>query len=291
MDRLRRLMDARSLVLVPCVLIIGSLSLTASAAARVASPNGSPSGPVCKITSLPSFVGTGEGTQTGSVADILEVGCEPAHGFQHVSLSATQLYDRCKGQLVWFVGHSPPKASPGATVTGVELDGEGNATVALLAGPECQAGPSQISAQLEATPYERVSATFTVIAPQATKAGVYALPNTEIEDNIDSSIYTIVAVEFPPADAEHSVVLGAQELFARCQIPPHLVWMGSGPTVLGIGLEGIKVKLDDSGNAFALLFGEESCASGPSLIEASLEKAPFTAYTTEFTILTPQPSI
>ena len=35
-----------------------------------------------------------------------------------------------------------------------------------------------------------------------------------------------------------------------------------------------------------VLLGNSSCAAGTSLIEASLENAPYTTYTTDFTILT-----
>ena len=40
-----------------------------------------------------------------------------------------------------------------------------------------------------------------------------------------------------------------------------------------------------------MLLGGGSCASGPSEIEASLESAPYTTYTTTFTILPPQPTL
>ena len=49
------------------------------------------------------------------------------------------------------------------------------------------------------------------------------------------------------------------------------------------------MRLDDDGNAFALLLGGGSCASGASLIEASLENAPYTTYTATFTIEPPTP--
>ena len=46
--------------------------------------------------------------------------------------------------------------------------------------------------------------------------------------------------------------------------------------------EVIGVKLDNDGNAFVVLIGNSSCAAGTSMIEASLENAPYTTYTTEF---------
>ena len=48
--------------------------------------------------------------------------------------------------------------------------------------------------------------------------------------------------------------------------------------------------LDNDGNAFVVLVGNSSCAAGTSLIEASLENAPYTTYTTNFTVEPPQPT-
>ena len=57
--------------------------------------------------------------------------------------------------------------------------------------------------------------------------------------------------------------------------------------MLGEG-ETVEVKLDNDGNAFVVLLGAASCASGDSEIEASLVEAPYTTYTTNFTIIPPQ---
>ena len=54
--------------------------------------------------------------------------------------------------------------------------------------------------------------------------------------------------------------------------------------------ELIGVKLDNDGNAFVVLFGADSCAAGPSMIEASLENAPYTTYTTTFEVEPPMPT-
>jgi hypothetical protein len=49
----------------------------------------------------------------------------------------------------------------------------------------------------------------------------------------------------------------------------------------------VTLKLDNNGNAFVILLGEESCASGESIIEASLESAPYTSYVTNFKVKSP----
>ena len=70
------------------------------------------------------------------------------------------------------------------------------------------------------------------------------------------------------------------------------MWVGEGGDKIGEGrldLDG--VQLDNDGNAFVVMLGGGSCASGTSEIEASLESAPYTTYTTTFTILPPQPTL
>ena len=67
--------------------------------------------------------------------------------------------------------------------------------------------------------------------------------------------------------------------------------MGSeGPQEIENNGEEAWVQLDNDGNAFVVLIGNSSCAAGTSLIEASLVNAPYTTYTTDFTIEPPQPS-
>jgi len=68
----------------------------------------------------------------------------------------------------------------------------------------------------------------------------------------------------------------------------------AAPVLAGTGRERARegesqeLQLDNSGNAFVVLYGNVSCASGSSLIEASLTSAPYTTYTTEFTVKSPE---
>ncbi|HTY96943.1 MAG TPA: hypothetical protein VMB91_07865, partial [Solirubrobacteraceae bacterium] len=97
---------------------------------------------------------------------------------------------------------------------------------------------------------------------------------------------------FPALYAEKYVNVTSPQLLSRCLIPPHLMWVGADGAVLessGSSLNGLQ--LDNDGNAFVVLLGGGSCASGPSEIEASLESAPYTTFTTTFTILPPQPTL
>jgi hypothetical protein len=127
-----------------------------------------------------------------------------------------------------------------------------------------------------------------VLPPKASTPGVIATPSSQVEDDVYSSIATVVQVEFPPVYAERPVDISAEQLYARCLIAPHLVWVGPDETVIGEEEEAtLKVKLDNTGSAFVVVLGGASCASGPSEIEASLEQAPYTTYTTSFTVDSP----
>jgi hypothetical protein len=192
---------------------------------------------------------------------------------------------------VWSLPYPyKPVSGSGFTVT---LDNDGNATAVILGGPGCAPGESLISAHMEQAPFTTVTSAFTVLAPRPTLSPrVTATPKEEVETEDTSSVATIVQVEFPPVYAEAYVNVNAEQLYSRCHIPPKLVWVGEGGELLGQGVDTINgVQLDNDGNAFVVLLGGGSCASGSSLIEASLEDAPYTTYTTTFTILPPQPTL
>ncbi len=50
-----------------------------------------------------------------------------------------------------------------------------------------------------------------------------------------------------------------------------------------------EIRLDNNGNGFALVLGDDSCDEGVSLIEADLTEAPFTTETTTFNVESPRP--
>jgi lambda repressor-like predicted transcriptional regulator len=241
----------------------------------------------CSIVSLPSFVDQGEFKQAGSIADIIEVHCQSVYAEQYVKLSSAELSSRCQGGLKWEVAYSNTPAAEGSSISGVQLDDAGNATVAVFGGPSCASGESLISAHLEEAPYETFTTSFVVLPPHATPPGVQALPSSQVEDDITSSVATILEVEFPSVYAERYVNISAEQLHARCGLGPHLFWEGPEANGLGEG-ESQQVQLDNSGNAFVLVYGNVSCASGNSLIEANLTSAPYTTYTTEFTVKSPE---
>jgi hypothetical protein len=267
----------------------GSTSAARSAAIELKPPA------TCVIHSLPSFIAQGEIVSQGefstaaTVADVVEVECNPSiYGTgSKIRITANQLFSRCKGNLTWYVPN-PFRTEQGNGVS-VELDADGNATVALLAGPGCMVGESLITAHMQEEPFESFTTAFSVLAPMPTTPGVFALPATQVEDALSSGVATIIEAEFENG-SEQYVHLGSEELFHRCRVPPHLHWIRMNRSE-ATGVSEVRgVQLDNDGNAFVIAIGDASCAPGPSLIEADLEAKPFTTYTTTFTVLPPQPT-
>jgi len=293
-------MERRSLLAGLMVLVISSFLLAGTALASRAATKGR-AGPMidpstCIVRSLPSFVAQGEFGRASSVADIIEVECESVYAEHFVKVSSQELFNACDGKLSWFSLGQKGGLVKGSSISKVPLDDDGNATIVVWGGPSCASiTESLISAHLEAAPYETFTANFSVLGPKPTPVGVKALPPTQVEGDTFSNVSTIIEVEFPTVDAEKIVHINGEQLFARCLIFPHLVWVGpdEGETIAGEkGLleaaETVKVKLDNDGNAFVVAIGLYSCASGVSEIEASLEVAPYTTYKSDFTIKAPE---
>ena len=249
----------------------------------------------CSISSLPSFVDQGEFANASSVADYVKVSCNPEYAGRSVKVSATELFNRCSEKLEWvgrvewpilkFLG----LIGVGKSVT-LRLDDAGNTWAVVFAGPGCAGGESLISAHLEAPPFTTVTTGFTVLAPRVTPPGATVLPSEITLGDLASSFGAIVEVEYPPVFAEDWVTINSEQLAARCKIPPHLIWFGPNLHLLGFGAESsARVQLDNDGNAFAVVFGAFSCAAGTSDIEATLEEAPYTTYTTKLTLAPPAP--
>lgn len=259
----------------------------------------------CLVHSLPSFVAQGEFAVAATVADVIEVECNPyVYGTgAPVTITAAQLSSRCQ-ELTWYVpnesagnggdGTVTPDAGfvwkSGPSVT-LHLDVDGNATVALIAGPHCMAGESLVTLDEDESPYETFTTAFQVLPAGPTPPGLYATPSSQVEDAASSAVATIVEAEFTGAP-EAKVRLGAGQLYNRCQRGEHLIWVRENrELVVGPELaDEHAVELDNDGNGFALAIGSDSCAEGVSLIEGDLEQSPFTTLTTEFTVLPPQPT-
>jgi hypothetical protein len=263
---------------------------------RLAGTSPSATRETCVVRTLPSaFMDQGEFYGSSSVADVIEVSCEPIYAGIYVKVGATQLYNRCDKRLAWFEPYPLPAANSSPSHS-VRLDNDGNATVVVLGGPSCAAGESLITAHMQSSPYLTATTAFTVLPPQEGEPGISATPSAQIEGETYSDVATIVQVTFPPVFAEQTVNINASQLYSRCRRTPRLVWLTLSQTEAGQVLaeserEETTVTLDNDGNAFVVLIGGASCAAGTSLIEASLEKAPYTTYTTIFTVEPPAPGL
>jgi len=269
---------------------LAALACSISLLVGLALPSGALAAPsTCLVHSLPSFTAQGEFGTAATVADIVEVECDPTiYGTgSRIKLVASQLFSRCKGGVTWYVPN-PFQESEARSVT-VELDADGNATAALIAGPGCAAGESLVTAHMEEEPFETFTTSFTVLPPADTTQGVYALPSAQVEDSVSSALATIVEVEFSGGSEEH-VHIGSEELFDRCRVEPHMRWIRMNREIESGRGEVDGVELDNNGNGFVIALGDASCAEGPSLIEADLEDKPFTTFTTTFNVLPPQPT-
>jgi hypothetical protein len=244
----------------------------------------------CVVRSLPSFVAQGELSTNATVADVVEVECNPSlYGTEsRLKIEDPQLFSACKGNVTWFA-LNPFKEAKKSIGVEAEVDVDGNATVAVLAGPGCSVAETFVTVHEEEFPFESFFAGFNVRPTQVTPPGLTAMPEVEVEDAATSSFATIVEAEFADA-AEQKIRISSEELFHRCQVAPHLKWVRMNGEVLSDTPEVKGVELDNDGNAFVIAIGDASCAEGESQISADEESKPFATELTNFTILPPQPT-
>jgi hypothetical protein len=294
-------MKRRNLGLGVGLAILGSsmFLLTGTAAAETPPP---PPSEACKVISLPGFTATGEFTTTATVADVIQVECNPEiYGTKaKLRIEAYQVWSRCGKKVWWYVPNGPIPNPPPTELfrkeegpgVSVELDPDGNATVALLAGPNCMVGAdNMITVHQEQVPFESFTTSFAIMPAVTTPKGVSVLPSHEVEDVYSSAFAAIVQVEFPGVNAEQTVRIGSDELYSRCHKEPKLRWVRITGEEEKEKSEITKVRLDNDGNGFVLVFGDSSCAAGTSLIEADLEEAPFTTLDPAFfTVESPRPT-
>ncbi len=285
-------MDVRRLGVALVVMACSLLLMAGTASAHGSGLPQALEGTTCAVHSLPSFVAQGEFNTQATAADVVEVECNP---FEYgtgskVTVTASQLYSRCNGDIAWYIPN-PYDETWGRSVE-LTLDADGNATVALVAGPECQAGESLISLHMDEGSYESFTTSFTVLPPNDTALGVTTMPAHQVEDAASSAVATIIQVEIPGA-AEAAVRIASEELYRRCGVSPHLRWVGATQEAvgeIGSGPEFNGMRLDNNGNGFVIAIGDASCVPGSSLIEADMEEKPFATLTTNFLIESPKPT-
>ena len=165
-------MDRRNwcvgLMVMACSLLLMAGTASAHGSAKAQAAEGS----TCAVHSLPSFVAQGEFSNQATAADVIEVECNPfLYGTgSKVTVIASQLYSRCNGDINWYIPN-PYSETYGRSVE-LTLDADGNATVALIAGPQCQAGESLVSVHQDEGEYNSYTTSFTVLPPNDTPLGV-----------------------------------------------------------------------------------------------------------------------
>jgi len=319
-------MERRSLWAGTLVLVCSFVVMAGSASAHsTVVPQGSMAEATnCKLYTKAGLMRQGEFGNVGSVGDIVSVECNPAvyPGGTVVEISDAQLESRCLGLggpgfhgIIWVDPNEFSSGSPGGTRGGsvdVELDGDGNVNVALIAGPNCAVGGTVISGHTQPgkgnTTVESFAAGFAVEPAAPSTEGVTVSPESQVEDEESSSTATLIQAEFGSTEAK--VRVAAPELFSRCEVAPFgitaakVIWLR--PNFEGLGFIGIgkelaggtalvpggdeALKTDNDGNAFVIAIGAESCQPGKSYFEADLEEEPFTTEEPSFTIQAPQPT-
>jgi hypothetical protein len=286
-------MDRRKLCVGFVVLASSFLLLAGVASAHTgAAPTVAVGSHTCEVKSLPSFIAQGEFYSSATVGDVIEVSCDPetyAAGAT-VTVTASQLYSRCH-EISWYKPNEDgqDEITYGRSTT-LKLDVDGNANVGLIAGPKCMVGESLITVDENEAPYETYTTAFRVEPAVNTPEGLTVVPKSQVEDQESSGVVTLAEAEFERA-AEKRVRIGAGQLFNRCsgKYSDHLEIVRENREVIEEQPELLNaIELDNNGNGFVLLMGTDSCAEGPSLIEADLEESPFSTQTDTFTVLPPQ---
>lgn len=241
----------------------------------------------CSVFSNPAMVESGFQATESSFADVIQVRCLPTYSQDTVTIASTQLFDMCRGKLMWTLTFPVSTTSGASREVMATLDNDGNATVVAFGGPSCAPGTGLITASLNAPPFSTATTSFTALPPMDTMPGVSTMPTAQVEDSVNSAFATVIDVEYPASQAERTVNIYSQELLTRCA--GGLVWLGPEGTTLGTGVNSVPVTLDDNGNAFAVAIGGPSCSAGVSLVVADLVGPPYTTFTTVFDVVSPRP--
>jgi hypothetical protein len=118
---------------------------------------------------------------------------------------------------------------------------------------------------------------------------VNASPTTLIESGLApqaSSVAFIITVGCAPTFSTQAVEIQTPQLSNACQ--GGLSWYSATTTIASGSGANFDVRLDDDGNATAVVLGGPSCAASRDLIEAGLTVAPYTTATTRVQISPPR---
>lgn len=293
-------MERRNLLAGVVVLVLSVFMLAGTASAQKAKVKTAAAEQGCIVISLPSFMDTGEeGLKNAgipsSVADVIEVECEHSGKLQYdgyIKISDQELYNRCKkngGDVRWFESNGEENGTGAEIEHEIALDDDGNGSVALV-GTNCRPGETTVVVDETEYPFETYMTSFTVLPPETTPEGVQALPAKEVEADTNSSVVTIIQVEFPVV--ETPIDINAEQLYDRCDKKDRWISSEGHEMRADTGRLESEVETDNDGNAFVLLFGEKSCQPGAVKIFADLEEAEsFQTVHNTFEIEAPKPTI
>jgi hypothetical protein len=115
-------------------------------------------------------VETGDTPASGEsdIIAVFNVETDPVYAEQTAEISATQLEDRCVGGWSWsgLDGTTASSGGPNVPAT-APIDNDGNASFGFV-GTSCAAGPSVVTADVEAGTHPTYTTTFNVLPPQPT---------------------------------------------------------------------------------------------------------------------------
>jgi hypothetical protein len=225
-------------------------------------------------------------TGQSEVHAVVQVEACPSYAGDTVTINSSQLASSCGGTITF--GSLQPGAV--ATKNGIQvvLDDDGNATVSLT-GTNCAPGTSVIEASMTDAPYLTSLTKLTALPPSVSPSGVVGYPADEVETGDttasgNSDVYGVFYVETNPVYAEDTVEIDSAQLTARCG--GGVTWTSNqgiftGATALAT--------LDDDGNA-VITFTGASCAAGTSAVIADVLAGTHPTYTTNYTIVAPEPT-
>jgi hypothetical protein len=270
------------------LMIAAGLAAPATAANAAPTTLAGQQTPTCAVSASPNtFIESGLYPQESSIAFIITVECQPTFGEQYVEIHTPQLNNACH-KLTWYSAMTLALVGNGEDLQ-LQLDDDGNATAVVVGGPSCAASWDLIEADLTVAPYTTATTQVQIAPPRDTQPGVFALPAWQVEDATTSSVATVFYVEFPSVYADHTVEISDAELYASCA-GQGITWVGPNGQIVGTG-KSMTTTLDDNGNAFLIALAGPHCATGNTLVQAELTGPPYTTLTTQFTVLSPRPTV
>jgi hypothetical protein len=253
------------------------------------------SGPLVQ-TVVPIIVGVSPSpvTKTGNseVYAVVQVRADPKYAGMWVLITSPELTRSCGA--VWY-RYLPSAINTSNVVQRNQIlafvDQEGNATVDVAAD-KCVTGADVLTAQLEAFPIPdptsslpNASTSLNVEPPGASSPGVIAIPSSEVETGNNGAVYVVFEIHSSSIHAGKRVTISSPQLTSLCA--GAWAWGSTSQVHDGNGAStyAMRDSLEKNGDE-VFTFEGVGCTSGVSTVTA---KVAGMVYTTQFTVLPPQP--